>query len=227
MRDTQSNYLNMANAVIQHFDGNFNVWNNIPLVVSGVNSLKNTTEAINIAAIKQKNSSPTGYTAAKERARNELESLVYRTTVRLRSYARSTNNDVLTAKLNFSQSTLDRMKHNDLLTYCRLVVAACGEYLPELANYKIDSNTINELSQSIERTSLLYAERDTVVDERIEATADLEKLFSTIRNQLKILDDLVEGYIDNDTFVATYFNARRIHDLGRTKAKTEEHNPKV
>jgi hypothetical protein len=110
MRNGQSNYLNMTNAVIRHFDDNSGVWNEKPLVVNGVNSLKTTVEAVNAAATKQKNSSPTGHTAAKERARDELENFVYRTAVRLRSYARSTNNDVLMAKLNFSQSTLDRMK---------------------------------------------------------------------------------------------------------------------
>jgi hypothetical protein len=42
---------------------------------------------------------------------------------------------------------------------------------------------VNELSQSIERTSSLYAERDTVVDKRAEDTADLDKLFTVARKQ--------------------------------------------
>jgi hypothetical protein len=225
MRDVQSNYFNMMNAVVQHFDDNSNVWTNNQLVVGGVNSLKATGEAVKTAAAKQKNTDSKGHTAAKERARNELESLVYRTAVRLRTYARLTNNDVLTAKLNFSQSALGRMKHNDLLTCSRVVAAACQEYLPELANYQIDSAAVNQLLQSIELTSSLYAERDTVVDQRVEATADLEKLFVVARSQLKVLDDLVEGYLDDETFIATYFNARKVHDLKGRKAKTGEQSP--
>jgi FixJ family two-component response regulator len=215
----------MMNAVTQHFGNNSNVWNSNPLVINGVNNLIETGKAIEEAAKKQKANSPTGHTAAKERARNELESLTYRTAVRLRSYARSTDNDVLTAKLDFSQSTLDRMKHNDLLTCSRMVVAACKEYLPKLIIYQIDNAAVDKLSQSIEQTSLLYAARDAVVDQRVEATADLEKLFTTARNQLKILDDLVEGYLDDETFIATYFNARKIHDLKGKRAKTETQNP--
>jgi hypothetical protein len=136
-----------------------------------------------------------------------------------------TKNDVLTAKLKCSQSALDRMKHNDLLTFGRVVVVACEEHLPELANYQIDSNTVSKLSQSIEQTAALYTERDTVVDQRVEVTADLEKLFAVARNQLKVLDDLVDGYIEDEIFVATYLNARRIHDLGGRKTKTDEQNP--
>jgi hypothetical protein len=97
--------------------------------------------------------------------------------------------------------------------------------LPELINYQIDNAAVDKLSQSIELTSSLYAIRDTVVDQRVEATADLEKLFNTARKQLKILDDLVEGYLDDETFIATYFNARKIHDLKGKRAKTETQNP--
>jgi hypothetical protein len=215
----------MMNAVVRHFDDNSNVWMNNPLVVERVNSLKTTGEAIKTAATKQKNTDSKGHTAAKERARNELESLLYRTAIRLRTHARLTNNDVLMAKLNFSQSELGRMKHNELLTCSRVVAAACEEYLPELANYQIDSAMVNELRQSIELTSSLYAERDTVVNQRVEATAGLEKLFVDARSQLKVLDDLVEGYLDDETFIATYFNARKIHDLRGKQAKTNEQNP--
>jgi hypothetical protein len=222
MRTVQSNYLNMINAVRGHFSANTSVWSNNPLIASGVNNLNETGDAITAAATKQKINNPTGHTVAKERARNELEELVYRTSVRLRTYARLTNNDVLAVKLDVSQSALDRMKHNELLTFGRVIVAACEEHLSKLENYQIDSNTVSALSQSINLTASLYTERDTVVDQRGEVTADLDKLFTVARNQLKILDDLVEGYIDNETFVATYFNARRIHDLGGRRTKKDE-----
>jgi hypothetical protein len=215
----------MINTVSQQFDKNIPVWNGNVLVVGGVNNLKKTSEAIKAAAQKQQTNLPTGYTAAKERARDELESLLYQTSIRLRSYARTTNNDVLIAQLEYSQSALGRIRHNDLLTYGRVVVEACKQYLPELLVYQIDDMTINELSQSIDRTETLFSERNTIVSQRVEATADLEKLFSVARKQLKILDDLVEGYIDDETFVITYFQTRKIHDLKKKKTKKEDETP--
>jgi hypothetical protein len=56
----------------------------------------------------------------------------------------------------------------------------------------------------------------------MEATTRLQNLFAQARKQLKTLDDLVEGYVEDDEFVATYFNARRIHDLKGRKTRTEE-----
>jgi lysyl-tRNA synthetase class I len=223
MKDGQSNYLNMTNAVLQHFDDNASAWNGIPVVVTGLERLKKTGAAIRDAATKQKNNNPTGHTAAKERSRDKLENLTYRVAVRVRSYSRATDNDVLTEKLIFSRSALDRMKHNDLLTCSRVVLNTCNEYLPSLSDYQVDQTVVDELAQSIEQTAQLFAERDIVVDQRMEATSDLTNLFTTARDQLKVLDDLVEGYVDDDAFVATYFNARRIHDLkGRGKRKEEE-----
>jgi hypothetical protein len=223
MRDGQSNYWNMLNAVLQHFDDNIPVWKGVEIVVKCIEDLKNNGTAIKVAATKQRDSNPIGHTIAKERSRNELENITFQVAIRARSYARLIEDDVLTEKLNFSRSNLDRMKHNDLLTCSRVVFDACRNYLPALAPYQVDEKIVDRLSQCIEQTTLLYAERDTVIDQRMEATADLAKQFITARKYLKTLDDLVEGYIEDDTFVATYFNTRRIHDLkGRRASKKEE-----
>ena len=55
--------------------------------------------------------------------------------------------------------------------------------------------------------------RDTVVDQRMEATDQIAQLVAQARQQLKGLDDLVNGYIADQRFADAYFNARRIHDL--------------
>jgi uncharacterized coiled-coil protein SlyX len=142
--------------------------------------------------------------------------------LRVRSYAGIAGDEVLLEKMRFSRSALDVLGINDLLTRSRLVLDACTANLSALTEYQVDQNTINELQQLIDRTAQLYARRDTVIDQRMEATARLQELFAQARKQLKTLDDLVEAYVEDDTFVATYFNARRIHDLKGRKVKTEE-----
>ncbi|MDR3245559.1 MAG: hypothetical protein LBT50_03910, partial [Prevotellaceae bacterium] len=130
--------------------------------------------------------------------------------------------DVLLEKMRFSRSALDILGTNDLLTRSRLVLDACVAHLPALTDYQVDQKTIDDLQKRIDLTAQLYAQRDTVIDQRMEATAHLQQLFTQARKQLKTLDDLVEGYVEDDTFVATYFNARRIHDLKGRKVKTGE-----
>jgi hypothetical protein len=222
MKISQSNYLNMSNAVLAHFDSNVAVWSGIRIVAEGVDRLKNTIADITGAATRQSENNPVGHTAAKEQAREGLEDLVYLTALRIRSYAGIADDGVLLEKMRFSRSALDMLGMNDLLTRSRLVQAACIANLSALTEYQVDQKTADELQQRIDRTAQLYAQRDTVIDRRMEATARLQQLFAQARKHLKTLDDLVEAYVDDDTFVATYFNARRIHDLKGRKMKTEE-----
>lgn len=222
MKISQSNYLNMSNAVLAHFDSNVPVWSGIRIIAESVGRLRNTLADITDTATRQSENNPVGHTAAKEQSRDGLEELVYLTALRVRSYAGIVGDEVLLEKMRFSRSALDSLGTNDLLTRSRLVLDACKANLPTLTEYQVDQTTVNELQQRIDRTAQLYAQRDTVIDRRMEATARLQQLFAQARKQLKTLDDLVEAYVEDDAFVATYLNARRIHDLKGRKAITEE-----
>jgi hypothetical protein len=223
MRQTQSNYLNRANAVLQHFDNHVPVWANVKTVASDVEKVRSAVDTIDAAALKQNENNPTGYTASKEQTRDSLETALYLTALRVRSYAGATDNEVLAQKTRFSRSSLDVLKTADLCIAANTLADACGAYLADLAEYQVDQTAVNRLRELASKTKTLYTQRDTVIDERMEATARLKQLFARLRGLLKTLDDLVEAYIEDDAFVATYFNARRIHDLkGRHAAQTKE-----
>jgi len=222
MTTNQSNYLNMLNAVLSLFDSHPAAWAAIVTVAGGVERLRTTLEAIIETAKQQDANDSKGHTAAKEHSRDLLENLTYQMAVRMRSYAAVAGNEVLRKAAQFSRSDLDNMKTNELLTHCRVVADACDASVVELTDYRIDAKTVDELRQRIKQTAQLYAQRDTVIDRRTEATDRLKRLFSQARQQIKALDDLAEGFVDDDIFVATYFNARRIHDLRGRKAATTD-----
>lgn len=225
MTRNQSNYLNMAEAVLALFDANPAAWTGIKVVSNGVTALRDTVSEIRNTAKKQDKNDPVGHTAAKERSRTELEDLVFQMAQRTRSFALVTENDVLAASLSFSRSGLDRMRLNDLLTRSKVVLDACSENLADLVDYRVDESMTSSLEECIDRTKKLNAGRDTVIDKRAEATSRLSQLFERARRRLKALDDLTESYVESNEFVAEYFNARRIHDLrGRGGASEEDTN---
>jgi hypothetical protein len=212
----------MAGAVMQHFDNHAETWSNVRTVATGVTKVRSAMDAINAVALKQNENNPVGYTASKEQTRDMLEATTYLTALRVRSYAGAIGNEVLAQKTQFSRSSLDDLRTNDLCIVANTLADACEEYSGDLAEYQVDQSTVNKLRERAAKTNTLYAQRDTVVDERMEATARLKQLFAELRRLLKTLDDLVEAFIDDDVFVATYFNARRIHDLkGRHAAQTK------
>jgi hypothetical protein len=223
MRQNQSNYLNMASAVLQHFDNHASIYVNVRIVASGVDKVRSTVDVINAVALKQNENNPMGYTASKEQTRDSLETTLYLAALRVRSYAGATDNKVLAQKTQFSRSSLDALRTDDLCLAANTLADACEEHLADLAEYQVDQTVATRLRELVKKTKTLYAKRDTVIDERMEATARLKDLFAQLRGLLKTLDDLVEAYIEDDVFVATYFNARRIHDIkGRHAAQTKE-----
>jgi hypothetical protein len=223
MTKRQSNYLNMVEAVLKHFDNHASIWVKITLITMVLEKLRSIVEAINAAAIKQNQNNPVGHTASKEQIRDMLETILYQTALRVRTYAGIIGDEVLAEKTKFSRSSLDLLGNNDIVIISNILADACTEHLAGLVDYQVDQAMVDKLRELATQTRTLYAYRDTVIDERMEATSRLQQLFTQARKQLKILDDTVEGYIEDDTFVATYFNARRIHDLkGRHTQSKEE-----
>jgi hypothetical protein len=215
----------MAGAVLQHFDNQTPVWTNVNIVVSGVEKVRSVVDVINAVAVKQKEYSPVGYTESKEQTRDLLETTLYRIALRVRSYAGATGNKILAQKTRFSRSSLDALRTGDLCLAAVTLANACEENLADLAEYQVNQAAVDKLRELAAQTKTLYAKRDMVIDERMEATARLEKLIAQLRGVLKTLDDLVETYIEDDVFVAAYFNARRIHDLkGRHAAQAKKEN---
>jgi hypothetical protein len=140
----------------------------------------------------------------------------------VRSYAGVTENEVLLEKTNFSRSALHILRSNDLFHIANMMANICEEHLTVLAEYEVDQAMVDKLRKLANQFETLYAQRDTVIDERMEATARLNQLFTQLRKQLKTLDDLVEAYIKDDSFTSTYFNARRIHDIRGRQTKKEK-----
>ena len=55
MKISQSNYLNMLNAVLAHFDSNVPVWSGIRIIAESVGRLRNTLADITGTATRQRN----------------------------------------------------------------------------------------------------------------------------------------------------------------------------
>ncbi|MDR2407997.1 MAG: hypothetical protein LBE13_07790, partial [Bacteroidales bacterium] len=185
MRKSQNSYLNMAIAILQHFANHVNVWINVRTVVSQREKINQTVEAIKAAALKQTEYNPVGHTASKDRIRELLESALYQIALCLRSYAGVVENEVLLEKTNFSRSSLHILRGNDLFRIANMIADTCEGYLTDLAEYEVDQAMIDELRDLANQSETLYAQRDTVVDERMEATARIEQLLKQLRKQLK------------------------------------------
>ncbi len=223
MNKSQSNYFNMSKAVLDVFENSKPVWADKALLAEAYARLKTLCSDIDKAAAKQQENAPEGHTAAKEAARTELEDKLFITGRKLRAFARLEKDSVAEEQSDFSRSSLDLLSLNNLLNLSRAIVEVCKMRIDQLKSYEIDEKMLADLQKSIDKLARMNAHRDATVDFRMENTSSLVSLISQVRQELKTMDALVEGFVDDEAFLTVYFNARRIHDVrGGGKKKEEE-----
>jgi hypothetical protein len=213
MKKTESNYFNMAKSVCEIFENSKNSWKSKSLIVASYERLKILCDSISIVAAKQKENAPKGHTVAKKAARIALKDLLFSVGRKLRAFARLENDAVIENQSNFSRSALDRLSLNNLLNFARAIAEMCKVRFEQLKPYEIDDVMITNLQEATEKLEKLSAYRDAVIDFRVENTSSLADLISKIRQELKTLDALVEGFVEDEAFLNVYFNSRRIHDV--------------
>jgi hypothetical protein len=224
MEKKQSNYLNMAKAVCDVFESSKNAWKEKNLLSAAYERLKILCNNIITTAAKQTENAPEGHTDAKEAARTALEDLLFGIGRKLRAFGRLESDAVVERQSDFSRSSLDKLSLNNLISLALAIAEVCKVRIEQLKPYEIDDAMITNLQTAADKLDKLNAHRDAVVDFRMENTLSIADLLSKVRQELKTLDALVEGFVEDESFLTVYFNARRQHDVkgGRKKAEKEE-----
>ncbi|MDR2937740.1 MAG: hypothetical protein LBU92_02220 [Prevotellaceae bacterium] len=222
MNKTQSNYFNMAKAVCDVFDSSRQAWEGKVLIPAAYERLKMLCSSVGTTAAKQHENAPEGHTAAKEEARTVLEDLLFGVGRRLRAYARLEQDAVAEQQSSFSRSSLDLLSLNNLLNHARAIAEVCRVRVEQLRPYEVDEAVLTNLQAAIDKLTTLAAHRDAMMGFRMENTSSIISLLSQTRQELKTLDALVEGFVDDEAFLTVYFNARRLHDVRGGSKKGEE-----
>jgi lysyl-tRNA synthetase class I len=162
-----------------------------------------------------------GHTADKNLKRNQTAAVAYSVALKLRALAKVTKNQVLMQAVDYSQSELQQQAEENLLNTYQIIHDYGLEYKTQAEAYKLTDELLKRLQTAINESKPLSANRDTVGDQRIVATAALVDLFKQASSQLSILDDLVEGDEENSSFAAAYFQAREIFDRRNRKGRVD------
>ncbi len=214
MTQRQINSLNMYNAVLQFLNDNNAAWNSNTIIAAAVTALGTTVTAIQKQAGAQQNGAK-GYTAKKDQDLENLADLTYKLALRVKNYAVSINDLVLKQAVTVTRHELQNGKEADVLNRCKNIISkADGVASAAPPEYKITSQLIADATAAADLITPDTAERDVVSGAHSGTTTQLGSLFSTARNQLHTLDDLIEGDADDDSsdFVNNYFIMRRTND---------------
>jgi len=221
MNQRQQNSLTMFKAVAALFQNTETTWNTSVPVSESFTSFQALLSQIESTALTQQSSKTGGYTSDKNRQRTVLAEKAYSIVLKLRAFAKRTNNEVLKKAIDVSLSFLQQESEQTSLKQCQIIHDNGKKHQNAAAAYNITDDDLTELQSLIDGYKPLSGFRDSVGDQLSVATDGLDSLFGQARETLDILDDEVEALIQDASFVSAYFEARKTTDRrARTEGKT-------
>lgn len=214
MNQKQLNTLTMCKAVLAHLDSKPVVWNVFSPIVNVVHTFRSLVHDLHQQNMTQAERSTVGYTKDRNGQLQAMCDLAYNILLKIRSYARISNNQVLLHAIDYSESHLRRGRETEVINRCQLVHDKGQEYLTSLSDYMVTPQMLTQLQSAIHTFSPLSAKRDIILGERVTATANIPSLIENVRKELLTLDDLIAGLVTDKNFVTTYWQVRQIIDRG-------------
>jgi hypothetical protein len=212
MEQRQLNTLRVTRGVMAHFDGAPTLWGAKPLLVSTLNGVRTLANGIAQMGLTQQERVTNGYTLDKDQQLALLGAVTEPLIRGLRPLARMTGNNALLQQVDFAPSELVRGPEEEIVNRCELIQAAASARAAALADYGVTPAMISTQQVAITTFIPLSGVRDAVGAQRQAATASLPDLFTQLRAQFELLDDLTENLVEDTAFKAAYKQARVIID---------------
>jgi hypothetical protein len=205
----------MFKAVFAFLTTNRIVWEAIPDVVNDVDELKSTLDEIE-ATHQLTSVELTGQSDEKETVQEKLIQLILTMASALMAMADRTSNNVLAAKVNFSESAVRGQRDQQQTVTGREIADLTEENLEGLISSGITADHVTALREQTELLEAHLPANRISVSERKAANARLKTLFKRADKLLKNrLDRMMVRYETEDpAFYAAYQNARMILDYG-------------
>ncbi|HEY0612040.1 MAG TPA: hypothetical protein VGD35_20345 [Chitinophaga sp.] len=148
----------------------------------------------------------------------------FQLSLKLRSYAKVSNDHVLLQAVDHSFTALGGGANQLVMQRCQRIAQHARDHLADLAAYQVTEEEVASLEQLLTTTEPMTPARNVILGARKTATDSIPELIGQARQQLDVLDDLIEAIVNDAVFVSTYFNVRQINErVGRSaKVKEEE-----
>lgn len=211
------NYLNMTGGALDFLNKERTLWEKeteLAEVVTDVEAdyLTVLTTSTHIVGLKTQ-----GITTLKNITFDLIMARTLKICKRMSGYAKKKGHQDLLPLVNHSDSSLRKGTEKEAITRCKAILDAAMANLTNLVNFKVKEADIAPIRQYITSYEGYVNSRTSTTSERTVSGEELMAIISRIRKNLDILDDLVEGLIDDEGFIARYKASRRIVDYGKGK----------
>ena len=127
--------------------------------------------------------------------------------------------------VDVSMSSLLRGPEKEVINRCKAIATIATAHITELDSFKVTQAEIDLINQLISDYNEHINNRSTTCINKSSSGQDIANSIGIMRHQFDLLDDLVEGLLENDTFIRDYKAVRMIDDFGKGKTLKNKEKP--
>jgi hypothetical protein len=228
MKQSESNVLKMVQAVMANLRKDQEYWLNEPEIAAEVNEIETEYNLITESQNTISGLDSTGYTKSKNMAFDSITRATYKLARKMCIYARRQKDEILLKLVNQSENSLSAGIEKDAISRCSAILNKAESLLAELQSTKITADEIAKIKQLIVVYNEHIDSRSTVKTSKSVSINDNSTRVSALYEKFTNLDDMIEGYIENEEMIARYKASRIVinYGKGKTLKNKAEESPK-
>ena len=225
MKQIDFNFMTMTNRVVALMFGNISLWENEPEIVEVMDEIQELKAKITVKGAVESGLSGKGFTSAKDNALDSLVTKACKLSKKISGYAKKKKQLELIPLVNVSVSSLAHGSEKKVINRCKGITEIALKNMDKLASFKVTRDEIDQINMLISEYQNHIDNRSNTNIAKSSSGEDISDHISEIRHQLDILDDLIEGLMDDATFIRDYKTARLIDDYGKGKTHKNKDKP--
>lgn len=217
MEQREFNFLNMTDRVLAHMLVGKLIWENEPEIVEVVAVIEQRRSDIAKKGAVEAGLSGKGYTSAKDNTLDTIATKTCKLSKKISGYAKKKGLLELIPLVNVSVTTISRGPEKEVINRCRAITDIAVNHIENLASFSVKNDEIELIKKLIFEYQNHIDNRSNTNISKSSSGEDIANDIGALRHQLDILDDLVEGSLEDNTFIREYKASRLIDDYGRGK----------
>lgn len=168
-------------------------------------------------------SEPTsGYTTQKSTLREQAVKLGLLIALKLKAYAKLTNNSILYSRYDVTPSDFNAKRDTELVSMLNEIYNTANANIAALATYNLSPAQLATFSTAISNYHNEATSPRVAINDKVYAGENIEQLLSEGTDILKTLDALVLEYETTDpAFYAAYTKSRKIISFGHRNTRIQ------
>src|SRR5665648_64695 len=217
MNQSEYNFLNMCDRVMSHMLVGKLLWENDPEIVEVIVVIKQQRNDISVKGAVESGLSGKGHTSAKDNTLDSLATKTCKLSKKISAYAKKKGLLELIPLVNVSFTSISRGPEKEVINRCNAIADIAVKHMENLASFSVKNDEIELIKKMISEYQNHIDNRSNTNISKSSSGEDIANDIGVIRHQLDILDDLVDGTLEDNTFIREYRAARLIDDFGKGK----------